>query len=218
MAKRSARIFAKKNHGMKHCRVILERLSRAAIESFLNPTHIITHNISAKIVDNVLKINNCEIKPTDFNFNLKLKVTQTGISVVQSKPHVHSQAVSKLNEKPISKLVDDAWRMSKSNHKENKFEIQTNDIVMAKLKGHPVWPAIVVEFVSKNKTKVEFFGADIHEKFGFVTTSEMTLFKNSAHLVLLSSKRNIAKLTKGIREAEISCGIPAVGSIISSKS
>lgn len=88
---------------------------------------------------------------------------------------------------------------------------------MAKVRGYPVFSAIVLEFVNKNKAKLEFFGfvSDL-ERFGFVSVIEMTLFKNSAHLIQLSSRRNIAKLNKGILEAEISCGIPTSFSLISS--
>lgn len=86
---------------------------------------------------------------------------------------------------------------------------------MAKLRGHPAWPSMVIEFTPKNRVKVMFFGADRNERFGFVSESEIVLFKNAAHLIELSLKRNFSKFRKGIHEAEISCNVPSCASIAS---
>lgn len=102
-------------------------------------------------------------------------------------------------------MVEEAWRQCKL---EPKDDIRPNDVVMAKLKGHPAWSAVVLEYKTKNSVKVEFFGAQEHEKFGFVNVGEITLFRNSSDVILLLLRRNIPNFKKGILQAENFRGVP----------
>lgn len=65
---------------------------------------------------------------------------------------------------------------------------------MAKLKGHPAWPCVVLEYISKTRVKVEFFGANQTEKFGFVNIAEIIPIEDSVDVISLTLKRNISKL------------------------
>lgn len=85
---------------------------------------------------------------------------------------------------------------------------------MAKLKGHPAWPANVLEYISKNRVKVAFFGAEACEKFGFVNIAEITLFRNSADVTRLTLLRNIPKFKKAVKEALIVCDVPLLVSLV----
>lgn len=103
--------------------------------------------------------------------------------------------------------------MCKSTHKLDGLSIRINDIVMAKLRGHPAWPSMVIAFTHKSIVKVLFFGANENERFGFVSKSEIILFKNAAQLIELSLKRNFPQFCKEIHEAEIICSVPSCASI-----
>lgn len=121
--------------------------------------------------------------------------------------------IAKSHPKPIQKLIDSEWLKSKKEHKQNNLRININDIVLAKVRGYNLWPAVVLEFTGKSGMKVEFFGADDDEKFGFVSMNEVTFFKNSAVVVRLILKRNIRNYRKAIKETEILCGIPSYASL-----
>lgn len=71
------------------------------------------------------------------------------------------------------KTVDTAWLQCKK----NKQSVKVRDLVMAKLTGHPAWPAIILEFLPNNKAKVEFLGVESHERYGFVSLIQIVLFK-----------------------------------------
>lgn len=114
-----------------------------------------------------------------------------------------------LQPKPIVKLIDEAWRKCKLGHRK---EFNVDDIVMAKLKGHAAWPASIVEFSSQSKAKVLFFGANPNEKFGSVNMAEIIHFNDATDVVRLTLKRDFIqkrKFQKGIREAQISLGMPS---------
>lgn len=112
------------------------------------------------------------------------------------------------------KNVSSGWLQCKNIQKKKKRNVWVNDVVMAKLRGHSAWPAIVLEILPKNKAKVEFFGANLNEKFGFVNISEVTLFKGSTDVLLLILKKNIKKFSKAVKEAEMVCGVSEEHSLL----
>lgn len=112
------------------------------------------------------------------------------------------------HSKPIYRLADEAWRKCKSNHKQSGHKISVDDVVMAKVRGWSAWPAVVLEFVNKKRVKVEFFGVDQSQKFGFVDLVEVTRFRDSGEVALLLLKRDINQFKKAVIEAERFCGIP----------
>lgn len=226
---------------IKDCKIELKRLSRRTIKRYLDPDTI-TYNISAKINKDIFKINKTIIKTTDNTFNIDVKMNATGISVkpttmpvssriLRPRPAVVSTSNSKNlknNRKPdlivvksqsknALKIVEDSWQRCKLDYNQNGKNIRVNDILMAKLKGHKPWPAIALEFVSDTKVFVKFFGAKESEQFGFVNVAELVPFKNSINVIqpiLLILKRDIDRFRKGIREAELMCGIPSNLSVL----
>lgn len=228
MAKTLTRKVEKKAT-VKDCWVKLKRLSKSTIEQYVNPNNI-THNIGVTIKRSTLRIGDVSIKSNDLVFNVQMKVQEGGITILESQspiPLAHSLkkltqnrkqtsclTVAVPQQKPIVKLIADAWETCKL-ARQGKFQI--NDLVMAKLKGHPAWPATIVEFVNKTKLKVSFFGARPNEKFGFVGVGEIVHFRESENVIRLTLKRDFihsAKFKKGIREVELVSGIPPHASMI----
>lgn len=184
------------------------------------------------------------IKGTDKTFNIDIKMNAESILIKQTTIVVNEPASSRIlrpraavsishseklknnskscltvvktQPKSTSKMIDDAWRQCKSNNVRDGNTIRLKDIVIAKLKGHAPWPAVVNEFVNKSRVLVEFFGADKSQKFGLVGVDEITPFMHSSNVIrviLLTLKRDILMFTKDIREAELICGVPSHASI-----
>lgn len=122
-----------------------------------------------------------------------------------------NSTVAKLQSQP--KLVDAAWQKCKVVSRDT-FAISIDDIVTAKMKGHLPWPAIVREIVNKNRVKVEFYGTQINERYGFISITEIIPFGNSFDVIRLALDRNNLKFNKAVREAEIACGILPQASIV----
>lgn len=143
----------------------------------------------------------------------RLQATAAMPAKSNSKP-TRNLAVTKAqsNGKIVDASLNGAWRKCKNDNKENYF-VQVNDIVMAKVRGHLAWPAIVKDIVNKNNAKVEFFGAKHYEKYGFVNIKEITPFANSIDVIRLTLKKNNPKFNKAISETEIACGVPFALSI-----
>lgn len=204
---------------LKDCRVKLKRLSRETIERHLkiNQTTKLTFNIAGIIKDGMLKIDETTIESNNMVFNVCLKVGADGFSV-SSQSSLPQMKTLKQNQKPnltvamlqpkvYTKLIDESWRKSKLNR---KGQFRVNDIIMAKLRGHPAWPATIVEFVNKNKTKVLFFGANANEKYGFVSVGDIVRFDECFDVIRFTLKRDFAnkvKFVKGIKEAELISGV-----------
>lgn len=222
---RSASKVAKKPI-VKDCCVKLVRLNRSTIDGYLKPNNI-THNVQSEIKGGVLKMGEVTISSdtTTFNVHMKLRSNQITIKPQSCRTNVveHSLfgksaqkgvekstlTVAVLQPKPIVKLIDEAWRKCKLGHRK---ELNVDDIVMAKLKGHAAWPALIVEFSSRSKAKVLFFGANPNEKFGFVNMAEIIHFHDAIDVVRLTLKRDFIqkrKFKKGIREVEIVLGMPS---------
>lgn len=154
-------------------RVNLKRLSRRTIDRYLNPS-IITYDITAKISKHVMKLNETTIKATENTFNIDIKINAERISIkpttmIENKPMSNrilrpraaiapislskklkndrksGLIIAKPQSKPIYKMVEEAWRQCKSDSNHDGITIRINDIVMAKVKGHPAWPARVVQ-------------------------------------------------------------------------
>lgn len=225
-------LFLKKQP-MKECTVRLKRLSNGTIKRLLNSKHI-TQNFDVAIHRDVLRIEETTIISKNLSFDIELKVSSKGIVIVKppQRPFLRPRAIvvkthgcnlaskqkpdstiAKSHPKPIQTLIDNAWLICKNEHKKKQHKVGVSDIVMAKVRGFQAWPAIVMECTGRKGIKVEFFGADDNEKFGFVSLNEITLFESSAHVVRLILQRNIQKYSKAVHEAEIICGIPSYASL-----
>lgn len=161
-------------------------------------------------------------KKNDFNVRLHLisdKKDSNEVSAVDDTPHdnVSSRSNQVQVYQPTSamslKSVNSAWVRCKNDRKKNKQKLVQHDVVLAKLRGHPAWPAIILDIPSQSTVKVQFFGAETHEKFGFVNINEITLFKNSMDVLLLLLQKKIKKFTKAVKEAELVCGISGENSL-----
>lgn len=161
----------------------------------ISPIDIVDEPVQSRI------LRNRQAVPISLSKNLKMN-RKSGLIVAVTQ------------SKSISKMVDEAWKKCKSNSIRERENIRPGDIVMAKLKGHPAWPSIVVEYINKSRVKVEFFGANQWEKFGFVNIAEVTPFAKSIDVVRLTLKKNILHFSKAVAEAERICGVPSVNSII----
>lgn len=231
----------KKYGELKDCKVNLNRLSNSTMNRLLNSEHIV-HQMDAKIHGDTMRLGKSIIKSSkSMSFNIELKVCSNGVTIIPKKrceeltsPEISVRflrprdnvsksivcnststqkpvsTIVKFQTKSINKLIDDAWLSCKKEHKQI---IVPNNIVMAKVRGFQPWPAIVLENTNKRAIKVEFFGADENEKFGFVSLNEITLFENSANVIRLVLKKNVQKYRKAVQEAEIICGIPSHASI-----
>lgn len=239
--KHSPKKVVKLHPKMKDCSVRLTRLSRETIDAYLKSTHI-THNISGSISRGHLNIGNCSVNSENGSFSITMKITADSISVsklnyslihsvspanqkrsLRPKPNiaVKSNAVPKIKKfltvatfKPDYKKVDCYWQICRKNQIQSQRKIIVNDVVLAKVKGHSPWPAIVLEIIGSKKAKVEFFGAARYECFGIVNIGELTLFEQSLDLVrmILKNKKD-PKYQKGIKEVERILDVPSTQSI-----
>lgn len=230
MAKKSSHKIDKKIT-MKECWVKLKRLSASKIERHLKSNDI-THNIGVKIKECTLQMGQTIITSKNLTFDVHIKLHGDQITITKnqsSAPSSNSMAsrnlIQKRNQKsnltvavhqqkPIAKLIDQAWQKIKL---ESPKEFNVDDVVMAKLKGHTAWPAIIIEFVSEHKAKVDFFGANPNEKFGFVSLKEMVHFTECIDVIRLTLKKAFIhkeKFKKGIQEAELVVGIPSYASML----
>lgn len=209
----------------------------------LTRQNLVTHNISAKVQRNKMEIGGKTIVSKDNVFDIDVKISNAGISITQSKigtdravgslpprrilrsqfqatgltdqnidlqPH-RNLTVAKTCFKP--KLVEKAWQQCKAN-REN-YSVRINDFVMAKLRGHLAWPAKIIEILNEKKqVKVQFYGVASHEMFGFIYITEIVPFKDAADVISLTLEKNNAKFMKGVKEAEIHCGIPLSASLL----
>lgn len=222
---------------VKPCTVRLDRISDDDMKRLLN-TKFITHNVTVKGNRNSIRIADTTISSKNHAFNIELKVSESGITVVSegsalprndgldcknvfvkerlvtsNQPKPNEFKVASNRKTAIATLnynsIPAAWEACKREHVKNKIVINVNDICMAKVRGHQPWPAIVLDFVKKKHCKVEFFGANKNEKFGLISINELTLFKNSGMVVRLVLKKNVQKYRKAVQEAEIICNIPS---------
>lgn len=235
MAKTRAKTaLIQKTRLARDSRIGLKRLSHGTSKRF---------DITAKIHEKVLTMNEVAIKSTDgFTFNIDLKIDAKRISVqpkkpavslvhdriLRPRPAVEFKSSSKKDRKPnlivatsqskcTSKIVDEAWDKCKSYCNQIGASVHPEDVVLAKLKGHKPWPATALGFVSNTKVLVKFFGAKQSETLGYVSITEITPFKHSMdpiRAVLLTMKRDIALYKKGVREAELTQGVPSHLSIL----
>lgn len=166
--------------------------------------------MSFRITENKLQVGDHIIAPKKNNFNLKLKVTSKMITVVNEQPSgSHGKVIANLNVNS----VESAWKACKSEHKRNKETVEQNDVVLAKVRGHQPWPAIILDLYKKNNCRVEFFGAKDYEKYGLVSFNEITFFKNSSQVIKLVLQKKIPKYVKAVLEAEFLCKIPSHASL-----
>lgn len=158
------------------------------------------------------------------DFNVHLKLLSEG-DLNENSPidfETHDQAPTKSCEiqayEPAARLtpanVDVAWMQCKHIRDYNNQQINENDVVLAKIRGHSAWPAIVLKLLPKKRAKVEFFGAEPHEKFGILSLNEIVLFKNSIGVLLIQLRKKIHKYIRAVREAEGACGIPHSSSVL----
>lgn len=199
-----------------------------------NSGQIITTNIFVQIHDGVMHINGTVIPSKENVFDVHLKLCSDGLATAATahgnlandrilrsnlKANINDMdcltdqtktpitTVSKFS-KPLDKMINNSWRKCKSENTARDQKISINEIVMAKVSGFSAWPAIVLDFINKRRARVEFFGADSHEKIGLVDLNEITPFKYSTDVILPLLKRDARNFKKAVREAEIAAGIP----------
>lgn len=154
-------------------------------------------------------------KKNDFNVRLRLV---SGASIPNEDPpnvklrHQDSPQSNGIQVyEPAARMapssVDVAWDRCKFRRNNEKRLYKLNDVVLAKLRGYAAWPAIILKLLPKKRAKVEFFGADPHEKIGYLNLNEIVLYKDCIDVLLIQLKKKIPKYKKAIREAESVCGI-----------
>lgn len=110
--------------------------------------------------------------------------------------------VSQVNTLP--QLINIAWRKCKTDNK--GAELTIGKVVISKMKGYSPWPGTVRGF-TKDKKRVQFFffGTKNNGSCDVGETISLNLCHEVIRLMLL---RPLPTFAKGIREAEISLGIP----------
>lgn len=210
--------------GLMNCRVNLIRLSQEEIEKYLKPARVLRSKITATATTKTatattktakakkaVSVQKFPIEPPNNSVSgrvLRPRRSPVKSTTVRSKKDRSDSAAAKSHS---NQMVGKAWRLctSKAN------VIRTGSIVMAKLKGHPAWPAVVLEYTSKSTVKVKFFGVQEHEMFGFVNVLRgVTLFEQSSDLIILLLRRNIPDFKKGVLEAEFFCDVPSHDSLV----
>lgn len=236
MAKRKLKLIEEKKGllkvkkpQMKHCSVILQRLSRDVVDRYLRgqrkpECEIINHKINVQINRNGMMMENSMIKNSNNTFTIQLKVTSSGVTVLKSPSKLisHRVAISKnpsklVVSKPInlSHNIDILWQQSKNMLDKNKLSV--NDLIMTKIRGFLPWPSKVLEITKKKSfdvIKVEFYGAEPFERFGFVKSNEVAYFKDCINLIKVILQRNPLKFMKGVKEVEVVLGLPESLSIL----
>lgn len=248
IGKKSVSLKVKKPQ-LRKCSIKLKRLSTETIQRYLRGVNdhnisVSIHGDEMKIENSIFKstdnIFNVRLKVTSTkvtvittspprklksgpivsntpsvarNLRPKIKLNSNvdlAIVNVVPKSTVHKPSISNRN-------IDNAWRLCKD--RQDKREFCVNDIVMAKVRGFCPWPGKILEIV-KNRTKIEFYGANVSEKIGFVNRDELSFFKNCSDLIRTILERNPSKefkFRKGVKEAEIDFGVPEVLSIVKNK-
>lgn len=191
---------------------------------------IVQHTIKISIRKNALRVGDyTQMASKNNSLFLQLKLSPNGVTVLNRmmnlRPRPNLALVNVVAQKmpPVKtiscrikyKNVNEAWSQCKKKYGKDKYAL--NDIVMAKVSGFFPWPSKIVDVLDRNKFKVEFFGAEPHERFGFVTRKEITLFKDSSDVirVLIHNSHDI-KFKKAVRETEIFCCVPESQSIFDS--
>lgn len=216
---------------LRECSVKLTRLRAETIDRFLGHKKNITHDLKIRIRRNVMHVGEIAIVSKNNTFDIQLKSSLNGLRIVESssrilRPRPNSDTscigpcktnlvakevvrsdIAKIQSKSkvSSVVIASAWRKCK---KGSLFKAHVGDIVMAKLSGHSPWPAVIVDFVSNVRAKVEFFGADANEKIGYVNVKEITPFSESAEVISALLERDCLKFKKSINEAELISQVP----------
>lgn len=233
--KRQNKVDQIQKKNSKDCTVKLKRLSSATVSRYLNPkiNHSVEEinalNLNVRIRDNILEIENQgSIIGTKETFNMQIKISSTEATVSNSVMPRNLRNKTSRNlvcAEPKPKKASTELIVRRDNHSINsewnkckgKDIVDSDDFIMAKVKGYVPWPGKAIEIIKKNtvtQVKVEFFGAEPHEMYGIVNMKEICLFKNAGIVIRLISKNNCPKFKKAVREAEIVCGIPQSQSLL----
>lgn len=197
---------------MKECTVRLERLSEETLNNYRNGLiSVITKNSSFHPPSPVVSVRSLRSGSNVVN--------TLSIANPVKKPNcsLHAAVVKSI---PIHnyKSIEQAWKRCKTVHTTNKSHIfRTNDIVIAKVKGHLPWPSMILEIYNGKRARVSFFGTEMHERFGFVNLSEVAYFENAYELVRIILERNNPKYHKAIKEIERLFNVPPQASFFNDK-
>lgn len=111
------------------------------------------------------------------------------------------------NEKcTLSSAIASAFKNSLEEFHKTKHDLETDDVVLAKMTGYAPWPAKIASF-SKDKRRANCYFYGSHNS-GPVGVKQMIPFKDGFSTIRLVKKRNLRFFQKGIREVEIELGIP----------
>lgn len=161
------------------------------------------------------------IAGNDMNIRLRLISAESDIKLAgatagatrKSKRKDSSPPTTVQFYKPASAIIIKSVARAWVRCKKSKQNVQVRDLVMAKLSGHPAWPSVVLEFLPKQKARVEFLGVEPHERFGSVNLSEIVLFKDSIDILQIQLRKKINRYQKAVMEAEIYAEIPEKHSV-----
>lgn len=185
------------NENNYKCNVVI-RIHKEALMEFDKKSH------SIPIVDNSLNIHLQLVSEKNDSNSNKSSVEDARTSNGNDSSTSRTVQFYKPASAMTLKTVDSAWKRCKK----SKQNIKARDLVMAKLSGHPAWPAIVIEILPKKKAKVKFLGVEPHERYGFVFLSEIVLFKDSIDILLIQLKKKINRYKKAVLQAEVYGRIP----------
>lgn len=168
-----------------------------------------------KRLDSALKSKNVSsVIPKIDDFSIPKRNLRPRLNVSDNSVPKIKQVLTVAKSKSDYKNIDSFWQNCKREQSNSRRQIQVNAIVLAKVKGHSPWPAIVLNIINSKKAKVEFFGAALYERFGVVNIGELTLFEKSLDLIktILNKTKN-TKFRKGVQEVERILDVPSSKSI-----
>lgn len=210
---------------IKNLVVNLVRLSKQEIEKMTSEVQIsaetVTHTIPIKISERESNVNGVSIKmdgavQSVFNIGLKVKTDKIIIQACENIANIVEQKSTKSNPtvKTLTQLINEEWRRCKRTFKEKKIIFKVDTVVMAQMKGYSPWPSLVSD-INKNgkRVKVFFFGTS---NTGTVDSSEIVPMEQCSEIIRLLLLRKTIDFAKGVREAELSLGIPVEKSAVKS--
>lgn len=113
-----------------------------------------------------------------------------------------SKTSSKIMVPTLQSLIDSSWK----NCKKMPRNIETNTVVMAKMKTYCPWPSRIIELnKTRQKAKVYFFGT---QNEGVVDIKDIVEFLNAKETVRLLLLRNEPNFTNGVHTIEMILEIP----------
>lgn len=165
---------------------------------------VIVRNLSAKIANNTLEINNTNQKCDKGTFNIAFRKRFSDLvsehCEVMPKASTEVGLATKMVAKTLTSLINDAWKSCKKNFSDSKQSVEINDLVLARMETYSAWPGKLSSFAKNNKrATVHFFRTN---NSGSVDVCEIVQFEQCYDAIRLLLLRKVGPFHKAKREIE----------------